>query len=80
MSAGTSAALLRWLRPYLAGCERTLQGASQDAILQAMRRDKKNQGGDITFILTRGPGRMEKRALPVAQARDLLADLPGFFS
>jgi 3-dehydroquinate synthase len=77
---GTAAELLRWLRPYLAGCETTLQAVSRDDILQAMRRDKKNQGDDITFILTRGPGRMEKRALPIAQARDLLTDLLGFFS
>jgi 3-dehydroquinate synthase len=71
---GTTANLLSWLRPYLGGFAPRLKAAQQGEIIDAMRRDKKNEGGEITFILTRGPGRMEKRPVAVAQARDLLAD------
>ena len=71
---GTTANLLSWLRPYLGGFAPRLKTAQQGEIIDAMRRDKKNEGGEITFILTRGPGRMEKRPVAVAQARDLLAD------
>ena len=71
--------MLGWLRPYLGGHEKTLKNAGQSEIVQAMRRDKKNDGEGLTFILTRGPGRMEKRSIPAGQARDLLTDVIAFF-
>ena len=76
---GASAEILEWLRPYLGGFEEKLKSAPQSEILQAMGRDKKNDGKGVTFILTRGPGRMEKHSIPVEQARDLLTDAVAFF-
>jgi 3-dehydroquinate synthase len=79
LPAGAAAGLLGWMRPYLGGYEALLKKAPQAEILQAMRRDKKNAGEGVTFILTRGPGRMEKHALTAGVAGDLLADVLTFF-
>jgi len=57
--------LRRWLLPYCGGHENRLQTINPDDVLAAMRLDKKNQGDSITFILTRGPGRMEKKPLHI---------------
>jgi 3-dehydroquinate synthase len=79
LPAGATAELLPWMRPYLAGFETALKKAPRDEILQAMGRDKKNEGAKITFILTRGPGRMEKRPVSRHEAADLLTDLIALF-
>jgi 3-dehydroquinate synthase len=71
---GTSEGLTAWLRPYFAGHERTIRDVEPGRIIEAMKLDKKNQGDGITFILTRGPGRMEKRRLEVARVSPLLLE------
>lgn len=64
--------LLRdWYEPF----DRVLLAADPAAILAALRLDKKNTGGAVRFILTRGPGALEKVALePEPQTSRLLAD------
>lgn len=51
------------LRPFYTPYQEVLQKADSSAILAAMKLDKKNVGGKINCILTRGPGRMERTAL-----------------
>ena len=51
------------------------------AILGAMKLDKKNIGGRIHCILTRGPGRMDRTAIEseselATHLRDFLSLLP----
>ena len=79
LPSGSAAALLQWMKPFLGGFEQTLKAAGQTEILQAMRRDKKNDGEKLTLILTRGPGKMEKHALAAEEVRHLLADVIAFF-
>jgi len=55
--------LRSWLRPFFTPYEETLQKAELKAILAAMKLDKKNLGGRINCILTRGPGRMGRTAI-----------------
>ncbi len=71
---GTQRRLLEWLRPCFGGHERTLRQADLLAVVAAMRQDKKNDGDKITFILTRGPGRMEKARLEGQTALALLSE------
>jgi 3-dehydroquinate synthase len=68
------AELIQWLRPYFEPYQQALQSVQLDAIFEAMRRDKKNVGQNITCILTRGPGAMEKVTLPAEQVRTLLGE------
>jgi len=73
--AGNYASLHEWLVPFCAGYERHLKDVKFDDVLSAMRMDKKNQGEAITFILTRGPGRMEKMPLEIeTQVKPWLRD------
>jgi 3-dehydroquinate synthase len=73
--AGEHAALRDWLLPYCGGHELRLKDVNPDDVLSAMRMDKKNQGESITFILTRGPGRLEKMPLNIeAQVKPWLRD------
>lgn len=51
--------LQRWCRPF----GRSLLNADFTMIINAIRHDKKNVGGIVNCILTKGPGRMEKRAV-----------------
>jgi 3-dehydroquinate synthase len=71
-SPGHFEALNGFLTPLYTPYHRKLSELDIEAIVSAMKRDKKNVGQEITCILTRGYGRMEKQALPVAQVRDLL--------
>jgi 3-dehydroquinate synthase len=52
--------LAPWHQPY----GKVLQKAPREQIFQAIRRDKKNTGQAVNCIITRGFGRMEKRATP----------------
>ncbi len=70
---GEFSRLREWLRPLFCGHEQTVRAADAQALLSAMQLDKKNRGEGITFILTRGAGRMEKRGLAVGETRTLLA-------
>lgn len=66
--------LLAWLRPYFGGHEQTLQQLDVAAVLAGMKTDKKNVGDRITFILTRGPGGMEKVGMDAHDVPTLLRD------
>jgi len=66
-----------FLRPFYDPFQHVLKSADIRAILAAMKLDKKNAGGNINCILTRGPGRMEKAA--VSSVEELAADLQAFF-
>lgn len=61
--AGTFDELLAWTRPYFAKYLDVLNRADVNAIVAAMRQDKKNVGDQVTFVLSRRPGIMEKVAM-----------------
>jgi len=64
-----------FLRPWYEPYHEMIGRIDVDAVLEAMKRDKKNVDARITFILTRGPGLMEKSSLDSAtQVRALLRD------
>lgn len=46
----------------------SLRNMDLDLFFRVLSRDKKNTGGNITAILTRGPGRMFKKKLPLNMA------------
>ena len=71
---GYSRRLREWLRPYFGGHRETLRRVELSAVLEAMKLDKKNVGDQITFILTRGAGRMEKGRLDVQRVQAMLRD------
>lgn len=63
------------LRPYFTPYEKILASADFERVLGAMKLDKKNAGGKIVCILTRGAGRMEKAPLDAeTQLRPILRD------
>lgn len=64
--------LAEWLRPYFGGHEATVRRLDLPAVAAAMKLDKKNVGDQITFILTRGAGRMEKTRLNANEVPGLL--------
>ena len=69
------------LRPFFTPYHEVLQKADPAAVLGAMKLDKKNVGGRINCILTRGPGRMERTAIESEEAlaahlRDFIGLLP----
>lgn len=70
-----------WLEPFFTPYQQVLKRAEMSAILGAMKLDKKNVGGRIHCILTRGPGRMERTAIEseselATHLRDFLSLLP----
>ncbi|MDE2489551.1 MAG: 3-dehydroquinate synthase [Elusimicrobia bacterium] len=72
---GSLATLDADLHAHYAPYERHILGADPETILKALSRDKKNAGGQVHCILTRGPGHMEKVPLdPVRQVRPLMLD------
>lgn len=73
VEAGYYAELWNWLRPFFGGYERTLGAADRERVLAGMMLDKKNEGGTITFILTRGAGCMERQRLEPGRVADLLS-------
>jgi 3-dehydroquinate synthase len=75
VSEGSYRELNELLRPWYAPYQEKLTKADIEPVLRAMKQDKKNTGDRITFILTRGPGAMEKVSLDLAQqVRGLLTD------
>jgi 3-dehydroquinate synthase len=66
--------LRAWLQPYFGGYEQTLRRLDVAAAMAGMRSDKKNVGDGITFILTRGPGAMEKVGMDAHLVPALLQD------
>ncbi len=71
---GTFDETVGWIRPCFAGHERTIREVDPGRIVAAMKLDKKNRGQGITFVLTCGPGRMEKHALDAARVSSLLVE------
>lgn len=62
--------------PYFSPFEKELSVNDVEAVIDAMRLDKKSTKSSINCILTRGPGKMEKVALsPDEQLKPLLSDL-----
>lgn len=74
VSAETTERLIRLLDRF--GLPTKLSGLNPAALLEAMSRDKKNQGGRIRLVLPRSIGRVELTDEPTAdQLRDLLGEL-----
>jgi 3-dehydroquinate synthase len=55
--------LQRWYQPY----EQKLKALELDAILTAIKHDKKNTRDSVNCILTRGAGQMEKHGVNLDQ-------------
>jgi 3-dehydroquinate synthase len=72
--AGYFESVLDWTRPFIAQYVPVLKKASLESIVDAMKQDKKNSGEQVTFILSRRPGIMEKVAMDAAAVRPLLED------
>lgn len=73
--------VLGFLGPLVDPFQGELKQASTEAIVAAMRLDKKNVGGEIRCILTRGPGAMERATISseeslTSQLRDFIQELP----
>jgi 3-dehydroquinate synthase len=66
--------VLDWTRPYFADYVVELKRVSVEPIVDAMKQDKKNSGDQVTFILSRRPGIMEKVAMDAASVRPWLED------
>jgi 3-dehydroquinate synthase len=66
--------VLEWTRPYFAEQAPRLKAASIGSIVDAMKQDKKNVGDQVTFILSRRPGIMEKVSLDAATVPGWLED------
>lgn len=54
-----------FLKPWYEPFEQQLLRIPSRAIVEAMKQDKKNTGSSVTFVLTRGPGRMERVSLDI---------------
>jgi 3-dehydroquinate synthetase len=72
--AGYFESVLDWTRPYFAEYVAELKRASVEPIVDAMKQDKKNSGDQVTFILSRRPGIMEKVAMDAATVPAWLED------
>ncbi len=68
------AQLAPWHHPFGA----TLRKAELAQVFEAIRHDKKNTGTSVNCILTRGPGRMERR--PVDFERELVPAVTEFIA
>lgn len=62
----------RFLAPLVSSSLRQLKGFGAKAFIEVMKSDKKNTSNDITFVLTRGYGKMFKHTLGTAQTEILL--------
>lgn len=68
--------LSAFLHPFFHPYQQTLKTAELPTILAAMKLDKKNIGGKINCILTRGPGHMERTT--IESTDELATDLRAF--
>ena len=68
--------LRAFLQQFYTPYEKTLKSAEVPAIIAAMKLDKKNVGGKVNCILTRGPGRMERTS--INSLDELATDLADF--
>ncbi|HEY1099820.1 MAG TPA: 3-dehydroquinate synthase, partial [Myxococcota bacterium] len=62
------------LRPLYEPYEQLLRQEHIDAVVEAMRHDKKNDGNDITCILTRGCGAMSRERIAAETLRGVLGE------
>jgi 3-dehydroquinate synthase len=74
LPAGEFDALNAFLRPWYEPYQNHVRAADSVSVLIAMRKDKKNMGDGITFILTRGPGAMEKVQVAADRAAALYSE------
>ena len=65
--------VLEWTRPYFEAFTPTLKAVPLESIVDAMKQDR-NPGQQVTFILSRRPGIMEKVALDATAVPTLLED------
>ena len=65
--AGHFTELNTLLQPWYAPYDQKIRTLSTDNILSAMKLDKKNTSTVMNCIMTRGPGRMEKRSMDPAK-------------
>ncbi len=72
--AGYFEDVLQWTRPYFQEFVPRLKRAPVDSIVDAMKQDKKNVGDQVTFILSRRPGIMEKASLDASTVPAWLED------
>jgi len=61
-----------WTRPFYADYLAPLMQVDVATILSGMKQDKKNQGDQVMFVLTRGPGMMSKLGLEAQAVPALL--------
>jgi 3-dehydroquinate synthase len=66
--------VLDWSRPYFADYVTKIEDVPANLIVDAMKQDKKNSGDQVTFILSRRPGIMEKVALDARAIPALIND------
>ncbi len=66
--------VVAWTRPHFEKYLPVLRSADLSAIVDAMKQDKKNSGSEVTFILSRKPGIMEKVAMDAKAVPALLGD------
>ena len=70
--SGSFAEVLAWTRPYFAKYVDVLKRVDLPAVVDGMKQDKKNTGDQVMFVLTRGPGMMEKVAMDARAVPGLL--------
>jgi 3-dehydroquinate synthase len=66
--------VLQWTKPYFAKYITAIKTVALDAVVEAMRQDKKNVGDQVTFILSSRPGMMEKVAMDATAVPALMQD------
>lgn len=66
--------MAHFLRPFFDPYQEVIRALPMDALVRAMKLDKKAAGGALNCILTRGPGAMEKAQLAWQDAEELLQE------
>jgi 3-dehydroquinate synthase len=66
--------VLEWTRPFFAKYVTRIKEVNLQAVADAMKQDKKNTGSEVTFILSREPGIMEKVAMNAQAVPALMED------
>ncbi len=62
------------IRPYYDPYQKILKSCKSDELIKALKSDKKNTGNsDVTFVLTKGIGKMERVILPVENVQRYLS-------
>jgi len=69
--------VLAWTWPYFHKYLAVLKAVDLGSVVDAMKQDKKNTGDQVTFILSRRPGIMEKVAMDAQAVPSLMEDCRG---